>query len=150
VSAAVALSSTSGHTVLAFDFGEKYVGVAVGDTETCIAHPLAMIQADDSDKRLSEIDAFLKEWRPHKLLVGLPLALSGEAHTMTTRAQHFARQLAARYRLPVEFADERLSSAAAEEMLRERARSGRKDKHLVHALAAKIILQAYLDELARR
>jgi putative Holliday junction resolvase len=150
VSAAVAVSSAPGHTVLAFDFGEKYLGVAVGDTETRIAHPLAMIQADGSQKRLSEIDVFLSEWRPQRLLVGMPLALSGETHALTARARRFARQLAARYRLPVEFADERLSSAAAEQVLRERGRGGRKNKHLVHALAAKLILQAYLDESARR
>jgi len=65
---------------------------------------------------------------------------------MTRRARRFARQLEARFRLPVDFADERLTSIAAESTLREIGRGGRKNKQAVHALAAKIILQSYLDE----
>jgi putative Holliday junction resolvase len=143
--AAAALSKSSAHTVLAFDYGEKYIGLAVGDTETCIAHPLGMVQGAGREKRLAEIDIFVREWRPEKLLVGMPLAPDGAEHAMAGRVGRFARQLAARYRLPVAFADERFSSAAAEETLREAGRGGRKDKHLAHALAAKTILQGYLD-----
>ncbi len=148
--AAVALSPPSGHTILAFDFGERYIGVAIGDTETRLASPLGMIAGENSDKRLAEIDALVHEWRPTKLVVGLPLSMDNGEHDMTRRARRFARQLAARYRLPVELADERWSSADAESALREVGRGGRKHKHLTHALAAKIILQSYLDESARR
>jgi putative Holliday junction resolvase len=146
----VALSGSSGHTVLAFDYGEKHIGLAVGDTETGIAHPLGMVQGASGEKRLAEIDIFVREWRPERLLVGMPLAPDGAEHAMAGRVRRFAQQLAARYRLPVAFADERFSSAAAEETLRETGRGGRKGKHLVHAFAAKTILQSYLDESARR
>jgi len=78
--------------------------------------------------------------------VGLPLAMDGSEHAMSARARRFARQLAARYRLPVEFADERLSSVAAAETLRDSGRGGRKNKDRVHAEAARIILQGYLDD----
>jgi putative Holliday junction resolvase len=151
VSAAPAASPVpSSQTVLAFDFGEKYLGVAVGDTETRIASPLGMIAASANEKRFAEIDAMIGEWRPGKLVVGLPLHMDGAEHDMSRRARRFARQLEARYRLPVAMEDERLTSAAAEESLRETGRSGRENKHLLHALAAKIILQSYLDDPARR
>ncbi len=148
--AAVALSKISGHTVLAFDFGEKYIGVAVGDTETGLANPLGMISQASREKRLAEIGPIVREWRPGRLVVGLPLAMDGAEREMTRRARRFARQLEAWFRLPVELADERLTSAAARETLRDSGRGAREYKHEVHALAAQIILQSYLDESARR
>jgi len=148
--AAVAPSKVSGHTILAFDFGTRWIGVAVGDTETRIATPLGMFEAASASRRIAEVEALIREWRPERLLVGLPLTMDGGEHAMTQRARRFARQLEARFRLPVGFADERLSSASAEETLREAGRGGRKHKQDVHALAAKIILQSYLDESPRR
>jgi putative Holliday junction resolvase len=148
--AAVAPSKVSGHTILAFDFGSRWIGVAVGDTETRLASPLGMFEAVSASRRMAEIEALLREWRPERLLVGLPLAMDGAEHGMTRRARRFARQLEARFRVPVEFADERLSSAAAESTLRETGRGARRYKQSVHALAAKIILQSYLDESPRR
>lgn len=148
--AAVAPSKVSGHTLLAFDFGSRWIGVAVGDTETRIANPLGMFQATSGERRVAEIDALVREWRPGRLIVGLPLAMDGTEHDMTRRARRFARQLEARFRLPVVLADERLSSASARETLREDGRGGREHKHETHALAASVILQSYLDESSRR
>jgi putative pre-16S rRNA nuclease len=148
--AAVAPSKVSGHTILAFDFGTRWIGVAVGDTETRIANPLGMFPADSAGRRMAEIESLLREWRPERLLVGLPLSMDGAEHGITRRARRFARELEARFRLPVTFADERLSSASARETLRGQGRGGREHKHEAHALAAKIILQSYLDEPARR
>ena len=145
--AVVAPSKTSGHTILAFDYGEKHVGVAVGDTATRIAQPLARVAAA---RALAEIDALVREWNPGELLLGMPLDAQGGEHALSGRVRRFARQLASRYRLPVAFIDERFSSTAAEETLRASGRGGRKDKHLAHALAASTILQGYLDEPARR
>jgi putative Holliday junction resolvase len=148
--AAVAPSKVFGHTILAFDFGSRWIGVAVGDTETRIANPLGMFQAASGERRVAEIDALVREWRPGRLIVGLPLAMDGTEHDMTRRARRFARQLEARFRLPVVLADERLSSASARETLREDGRGGREHKHETHALAASVILQSYLDESSRR
>ena len=148
--AAVAPSKVSGHTILAFDFGSRWIGVAVGDTETRFASPLGMFEAGSVSRRMAEIETLLREWRPERLLVGLPLAMDGAEHGMTRRARRFARQLESRFRLPVELADERLTSASAREILRERGRGGREHKQDVHALSAKIILQSYLDESPRR
>jgi putative Holliday junction resolvase len=148
--AAVAPSKVSGHTIIAFDFGSRWIGVAVGDTETRLANPLGMFEAESDSRRVAEVESLLREWRPDRLLVGLPLAADGGDHDMTRRARRFARQLEARFRIPVELADERLTSASARETLRERGRGGREHKREVHALAAKIILQSYLDESPRR
>jgi putative pre-16S rRNA nuclease len=145
--AVVAPSKTSGHTILAFDYGERHIGVAIGDTATRIAHPLARL---DAPLALSGIDALVREWRPDELLVGMPFTPEGGEHPLCGRVRRFARELAARYRLPVAFADERFSSTAAEETLKSAGRGGRRDKQLAHALAASTILQGYLDESARR
>ena len=138
----------SASTILAFDFGTQHIGVAVGDTETRIAHALGVVEGAGSAARMAGIEPFVREWRPARLVVGLPLALDGAEHEMTARARRFARQLSARFGLAVDLADERLSSAAAEEGLREAGRGGAKHKQLVHGEAARIILQSYLNESA--
>jgi len=127
-------------TVLAFDFGEKFIGIAVGDTETGTASPIGWVKSGG----FGELDALVREWQPQRLVVGLPTHADGTPHAMTARCRKFARRLAARYRLAVEFADERYSSTAAEETMRTAGRGA--DKHLVHAEAARIFLQGYLDE----
>jgi len=131
--------------VMAFDFGERYIGVAVGDTETGMAHALEFIDAEANAQRFARITALLVEWQPAQLVVGLPLGLDGEERDMSRRARRFARQLEGRFGLPVLLIDERLSSVEAEAGLRERGRGGRAHKHQSHALAAQIILQAWLD-----
>ena len=137
-------------TVLAFDFGERYLGVAIGNTVTGLANPLDMIEATEVDKRFAAIEALIKDWQPARLVVGLPLAMDGTEHAMTARCRRFARQLEGRFRLPVALVDERLSSASAEEALREAGKGGRQHKHLAHSLSAQIILQAWLDDPEQR
>lgn len=129
-------------TVLAFDFGERYIGVAAGDTETGTASPIGGVKTGG----YRELDALVREWQPGRLVIGLPTFADGTPHAMTARCRNFARRMQARYRLAVEFADERYSSTAAEERLRSAGRGARKDKRLVHAEAARIFLQDYLDE----
>ncbi len=134
-------------TVLAFDFGARFIGVAVGDTETGMASPLCLIEGESGAVRFGRIAALIAEWQPGSLLVGLPLAMDGAEHDLTRRARRFARQLQGRFGLPVALADERLSSRDAEQTLRGMGRGGRAHKHDSHALAAQIVLQAHLDEL---
>jgi putative Holliday junction resolvase len=148
--AAAAPSRNPGHIVLAFDFGTRWIGVAVGDTETKLASPLGMLEVGAAARRMEEIQNLVREWKPARLLVGLPLSTDGQEHGMTKLARRFARQLEARFRLPVDFADERFSSLAAEAILRETGRGGRRHKQAAHALSARIILQSYFDETTRR
>ncbi len=136
----------SGGTILAFDFGHKYTGVAVGEASVGVAHPLALITTDSSAARMDEIAALVAEWKPAALVVGLPLALDGSEHELTRRCRRFARQLEARFKLPVPLVDERLSSTAAEEALRAAGKGGRKHKLHTHQVSAQIILQSYFDD----
>ena len=135
-------------TVLAFDFGERFVGVAVGATGVGVAHPLATIDDPAARGRFAEIADLIAEWKPARLVVGLPLALDGTPHALTRRAQRFARQLEGRFGLPVTLVDERLTSAEAGERLRAIGRGGRLDKDLAHPVAAQVILQDFLDRHA--
>lgn len=132
-------------TVLAFDFGEKRIGVAVGDTLLKLAHPLLTIDAEDNAAKFSRIAELLQAWQPALLVVGLPLSLAGEAHAMTALAQKFAQRLEGRFNLPVVMVDERLSSAEAAQSLRQAGVYGRAQKAHVDQVAAQTILQSYFD-----
>lgn len=133
-------------TLLAFDFGLARIGVAVGELETGHANPLVTIHEAGNDGRFAAIAKLIAEWRPVGLVVGIPCSLDGEKHALTTRCERFAQQLHGRYGLPVARVDERLSSAEADERLREAgARHWRDRKANLDAMAAQIILQSFLD-----
>ena len=132
-------------TVLAFDFGEKRIGVAVGERELAQAHPLTTIRSEANAARFAVIAALIAEWQPVSLVVGLPLALDGTPHAMTARCTRFANQLRGRFGLPVDYAEERLSSVEAEERLRESGHDARSAREHVEALAAQLILQGYFE-----
>ncbi len=140
--------ATSG-TVLAFDFGLKRVGVAVGEPEVGTAHALAGIAAGD-DALFAEVARLVAEWRPATLVVGLPLHAEGEAHEMTRRAERFARQLEGRFGLPVALVDERYTSVEAEGRVRAAAGARRAAKasrsRTLDSLAAQLILEQYFSE----
>ena len=137
-------------TVLAFDFGTRRIGVAVGEMMLGSARPLTTISAAANDARFAAIGKLIDEWRPGCLVVGLPLSLDGESHEMTERCRRFARQLEGRYRLPVLLVDERLTSTAAEESLRERGLDWRRRKASLDAEAAATLLQSHFDECRTR
>jgi len=139
-----------GTTVMAFDFGEARVGAAVGDTSVGIAHPLSTIEAADKKSRYAAIAALIQEWRPALLVVGLPSYLDGTEHEISRLARKFARELNGRFSLPVELVDERLSSAAADMSLADAGVVASKRKPVIDQVAALHILQAWLDERARR
>jgi putative pre-16S rRNA nuclease len=123
-------------TVLAFDFGLKRIGVAVGEPELGTAHPLPAVTG------FSQIEKLVGEWKPARLVVGLPTSAQGEPHKMTRQAQIFARRLEKRFRLPVARVDERFTSVEAESRLRGLKRKA------VDSVAAQLILEQYFDEAA--
>jgi len=125
-----------GGTVLAFDFGLKRIGVAVGEPELRTAHPLPAV----SD--FLQIQKLVEEWKPKRLVVGRPTAANGEPHRMTRQAEDFARRLERRFKLPVARVDERYTSVEAEHRLR-----GLKKK-AVDSVAAQLILEQYFDQAA--
>lgn len=118
--------------ILAFDFGLRRIGVALGNTLTREARPLRVIEAPTQGARWAAIGALMAEWEPDRLVVGIPRHPDGAPHEMTARCERFARQLEGRYRLPVERVDERYSSAVVG------------DVDDVDAHAAAVILQQYL------
>lgn len=132
-------------TVLAFDFGQKRIGVAVGEEELAQAHPLTTIHGEGNRERFAAIAALLEEWQPSRLVVGLPLALDGTPHAMTARCSRFANQLRGRFGLPVDCAEERLTSVEAEERLRAGGHTAKSAKEHLDAIAAQIILQCYFE-----
>jgi len=132
--------------VLAFDFGEKRIGVAVGDWEMRLAHPLETVAGEVNAARFARIAELVGEWRPVALVVGLPMTLDGEEHELSKRCRRFANQLHGRFGLPVELVDERLTSVAAESRLREMGCSIRANKAAVDSLAAQEILQDYFSK----
>lgn len=129
-------------TLLAFDYGEKRIGVALGNELTHSARALTVIPNKSREYRFEAIGALLREWQPDLLVVGLPRHPDGTPHAMTQLATRFGNQLNGRFNLPVVWVDERYSSVDAEARLRER---GERAEH-IDAEAACVILQQYLDE----
>ena len=123
-------------TVLAFDFGLKRIGVAVGNSMLQQAQPLAIIQAATNDAKFAEIAALVEQWQPARCIVGLPRHPDGAEHEMTQRCRRFANQLHGRFGVSTVLVDERYSSAVVPQQRGE----------LIDAQAAAIILQQYFDE----
>ena len=122
--------------LLAFDFGMKKIGVAVGQTITQTARPLAPLRASDGVPHWTQIHALISHWSAHGCVVGLPLTLTGEEQAISLAARKFANRLKVRTRLPVYFSDERFTSQAA--------RAQAKQDESIDSLAAQIILEDWL------
>ncbi|MCY4214370.1 MAG: Holliday junction resolvase RuvX [Gammaproteobacteria bacterium] len=123
-------------TVLAVDFGLKHVGLAVGQTVSRTATPLGAIAARDGVPDWRLLDAAIGEWRPHRLLVGLPLNMDGTVSEMAERARRFAAVLRNRHAQPVELIDERLSTREAKRLQPDGDS---------HSVAAALIAETWLN-----
>ncbi|MCW8926123.1 MAG: Holliday junction resolvase RuvX [Xanthomonadales bacterium] len=134
-------------TLLAFDFGHRRIGVAVGQTFTGSANALAVVSVS-SRPDWQTITNIVGEWKPVALIVGLPLAADGSETDMSKDARGFGASLADRYAIPVLYEDERLTSIGADERFSAaRAQGGmrRKDAAMKDAMAAQIILENWLQ-----
>jgi len=123
-------------TILAFDFGLKRIGVAVGNTILKQAQPLTIITAATNDDKFRAIKVLFDDWQPSLAVVGLPLHPDGAGHDMTVRCRRFANQLHGRFGVVARLVDERYSSAVLTQARGE----------LIDAQAAAIILQQYFDD----
>ena len=126
-------------TVMAFDYGTRRVGVAVGNSISKSGQALKTIAAPNVDAMFSELGALLQEWGPDQLVVGLPKHPDGTEHEMTAKAKRFGNQLYGRFHLPVQWIDERYSSAVLEGDL--------KMHDNLDAHSAVLILEQYFSEL---
>ncbi|GAB4345893.1 MAG: Holliday junction resolvase RuvX [Gammaproteobacteria bacterium] len=139
--------SVAPRTFLGFDYGERRIGVAVGQELTGTASPLTTLHRVGDRIDWKTIEKLIDEWRPDALVVGLPLNMDGSEHEMTAAARRFGRRLHGRFGLPVYEVDERLSSIEAEKALGSEGRGGKRAaKQTVDRIAAQIILQTWLDE----
>ena len=133
-------------TLLAFDFGTRRIGIAVGNTLLRRANPLTTIDEEKTEARFAAIAALLKEWQPSALVVGLPCNDDGTPHELTALCRRFANRLKGRFDLPAILLDERYTSLAASAQLNCEGIHGMKQKNLIDQYAAQQILQAYFDE----
>lgn len=133
-------------TLLAFDFGVKRIGVAVGNSISGTAQPLTTVRDERNDQRFAAIASLLAEWQPAALVVGLPCNEDGTPHDMTRACRRFANRLKGRFGLPVVLVDERYTSAAASAALNAAGIRGIRQKPLLDQVAAQEILQAYFEE----
>ena len=134
-------------TLLAFDFGHRRIGVAVGQTVTGSANALAVV-AVSNQPDWQTITNIVREWKPVALIVGLPLAADGSETDMSKDARGFGTAMVERFAIPVLFEDERLTSIGADERFSAaRAQGGmrRKDAAMKDAMAAQIILENWLS-----
>lgn len=136
-------------TILAFDFGLKYIGVAVGQTLTKTASPVTTLRAHQGIPQWEEIEKLILQWRPRALVVGVPLNMDGTEQPMTSYARQFIDVLEKKFNLTVFPVDERLSTWEAKNRLFESSKSKKAKKNLqqIDAIAASILLEQWLKEL---
>ena len=133
-------------TFLAFDFGERRIGVAIGNDLTETANPLTAIDATNDDGRFSAISVLVKDWTPNAFVVGRPAHPDGKAHAMTARCEKFARQLEGRFDRPAYLVDERYTSVDAAKALSGSKLTGQRRKQAIDAEAAAQILRRFFIE----
>ena len=129
---------------LAFDFGLKSIGVAIGQTITGTAAPLTALKAQGGIPRWEDVQKLMQTWQPDQLVVGMPLHMDGTEQELTHVTQQFANQLATRYALPVELVDERLTTVAAKiELFAAKGYKGLQ-KSAIDSMSAVLILEDWL------
>ncbi len=131
--------------VIAFDYGEKHIGVAVGQTVTNTATPLKPLLAKDGQPDWQTVERLIKEWQPDYLLVGLPLNMDTTEQLLTRRAKKFANRLKGRFGITVKMMDERLSSVEAREQLFSAGGFKGLNKNSIDSQAARLILESWFN-----
>ena len=130
---------------MALDIGEKRVGIAISDPDERVASPVVVLPAAEVRSCARSFQRVIDDWEPDLMLCGLPMTLSGEEGPQAQRVREFAADIAQSTGLPIEFADERLSSAQAKRSLREKGLSEKAMRGKVDMIAASLFLQAWLD-----
>lgn len=132
-------------TILAFDFGTKSIGVAIGQSITGTAAPLSALKANDGIPNWEAIEKLIEQWQPNGLLVGLPLNMDGTEQEITQRAKKFANRLHGRFGLNVVTHDERLSTVDAKARLFELGGFKKLSKDKVDSVSACLIYESWLE-----
>lgn len=132
-------------TLLAFDYGTKNIGVAVGQTITTSARSLPPLKAKDGVPDWSQIEKLLAEWKPDLVLVGLPLNMDDSESELSARAKKFGNRLNGRFGVKMEMVDERLTSFEAKGEVMSRGGSRDYKNNPVDSIAARLILESWLE-----
>ncbi|WP_199611408.1 Holliday junction resolvase RuvX [Flocculibacter collagenilyticus] len=132
-------------TALAFDFGTKSIGIAVGQEITASATPVTAIKARDGIPNWDDIEKIINEWQPDVLVVGLPLNMDGTTQEVTYRAKKFGNRLHAKFKVPLEMHDERLSTADAKADLFSTGGFKNLSKGNVDSASACVILESWFE-----
>ncbi len=133
-------------TLMAFDYGKKRMGIAMGQRIIQSANGITCISAKDGKPNWDELDKLVKEWQPDAFVVGLPLNMDGSESDMSKRANKFSKRLHGRFGKPSFTIDERLSTFAAKQTAKAHGHKGHYKSDPVDELAAQIILQTWLEE----
>lgn len=132
-------------TILGFDFGKKYIGVAVGQEITGLTSPLGSVKARDGIPDWDKMTKFMQEWQPDFIVVGLPLNMDGSEQPLTHDAKKFGHRVSGRFGVKVEFQDERLTTATAKEALFAEGGYRNLKKDNIDAASAKLIIESYFE-----
>lgn len=132
-------------TVLGFDFGKKFIGVAVGQEITATASALGSVKAKDGIPNWDHIANYINEWQPDIIVVGLPLNMDGSEQQLTLDAKKFGKRIHGRFGKPVEFQDERLTTASAKESLYSQGGYRNLKKDNIDAMSAQLILESFFE-----
>ncbi|GJH42157.1 Holliday junction resolvase RuvX [Pasteurella canis] len=133
-------------TALAFDFGTKSIGCAVGQSITGTAQALPAFKAKDGIPNWQQVEQCLMEWKPNIIIVGLPLNMDGSEQDLTLRAKKFANRLHGRFGIRVELQDERLTTVQARAEIFEYGGYRALDKSKVDSISACLILESWFEE----
>ena len=125
--------------IIAFDYGEKKIGVAVGQTSTNTSSPLQIIFNKDNKTNWISISSLLDEWKPDLILLGKPLNMDGSDSEIMKKVDKFYKELKSIYDADIEFVDERLTTFEAREILKDEKQDN------VDAHAAKILIDNWFD-----
>lgn len=139
------MRETGQRTVLAFDFGTKSIGVAVGQEITGTASPLAALKATDGIPDWEKVGQLFKDWTPDLAVVGLPLNMDGTEQEVTRRARKFANRLNGRFQVATDTWDERLSTVDAKAMLFELGGYKKLTKEKVDSVSACVIFTSWAE-----
>ena len=133
-------------TVLAFDYGLRQIGVAVGNCLTASTQALAILKAKEGIPHWPDLEQLLKEWQPDLVVVGDPLNMDGSDGKLSERARKFGRRIHGRFGVAVDMTDERLSSFEAKDQQREQGHRGNYKSRPIDSFAAELILQTWMRE----
>ncbi|VFP87693.1 Putative pre-16S rRNA nuclease [Candidatus Erwinia haradaeae] len=133
-------------TLLSFDFGMRHIGVASGQNVTGTAYPLNTITAKNGTPDWNKVNILLEEWKPDRIIVGLPLNMDGSEQMITIYTRKFSHCLYLRYNIPISLQDERLTTKEARAKLFDREGFKAFRKRNIDSIAAAIILESWLEQ----